>query len=375
MIANILVTGGAGFIGSHLTEALFDRGYKVRILDNLSPQVHGAKATLPECLEGKAEFIRGDIRNNNEVGEAVSGIDVVIHLAAETGVGQSMYQATRYIDVNVKGSAVLIDAIIGSGKSVRKVILASSRSVYGEGKYQCPNCGVVYPEPRAEEELKSRQWEMHCLTCGNNIKPMPTDEGSLSKPTSVYAVTKQAQEQMFLIIGRVYQIPVVVLRYFNIYGPRHSLTNPYTAILSIFSSRILNSKPPLIFEDGLESRDFVHVRDAVTATILALERNEADNEIFNVGSSERTTVLQIADLLLEKLGSSVKPVLTGKYRVGDVRHCYADIERVNTKLGYQPSYTVKEGISDFATWVKEQEEVIDLSDKANRELMERKLLR
>jgi dTDP-L-rhamnose 4-epimerase len=375
MMGKILVTGGAGFIGSHLTEELFHRGYQVRIFDNLSPQVHGAKAKLPECLKGKAEFIRGDIRNKKQVEEAISGADAVVHLAAETGVGQSMYQITRYTDVNVKGSAVLIDTIISSGKNVRKIILASSRSVYGEGKYQCQNCGVVYPEPRLDENLRSKQWEMHCPTCGDNIEPMPTDEDSLLKPKSVYAITKQAQEQMFLVMGRAYQIPVVVLRYFNVYGPRQSLNNPYTGILSIFSSRIINGKPPLIFEDGAESRDFVHVRDTVTATILALEKTEADNEILNVGSGERTTVLQIADLLVKKLGSSAKPVLVGKYRLGDIRHCYADLKKVNSKLGYQPRYSIEEGISNFATWAKKQKKVIDLSDKANKELTVRKLLR
>ncbi len=375
MIENILVTGGAGFIGSHLVERLFEAGHKVTILDNLSPQVHGTNARIPPYLEDKARFIRGDITDRDAVGEAVSGVDAIIHMAAETGVGQSMYEITRYIDVNVKGSAVLLDAALGKDSSVKKMVVASSRAVYGEGKYGCESCGTVYPEPRQEKELKDSQWEIPCPECGCRIEPLATDEDSVLKPRSIYAITKQAQEQMFLVAGMAYQIPAVALRYFNVYGPRQSLNNPYTGILSIFSSRILNGRAPLIFEDGLESRDFVHVNDVVTGTVLALESSEADYETVNIGSGERITVFEIAALLAEKLGGGLKPVLVSKYRVGDVRHCYADLKRANSKLGYRPGRSIAEGIADFTTWVKEQIEVVDLSDRANEELVERRLLR
>ena len=375
MAETVLVTGGAGFIGSHLAEKLLNAGYRVRLIDNLSPQVHGANARLPQYLEGRVEFFQGDILNKEEVEQAVWGADAVIHLAAETGVGQSMYQITRYTDTNINGSAVLLEAIINSGKSAKKVVVASSRAVYGEGKYQCENCGVTYPEQRSEDELRRKQWQMYCAKCGRRIEPVPTDEDAMLSPTSVYAVTKQAQEQMFSVAARAYNIPTVILRYFNVYGPRQSLSNPYTGILSTFASRVLNGKPPQIYEDGLESRDFVHVADAVKATILALERTGANCEVFNVGSGERVTVLEVANLLVDKLGSSLRPELVGKYRVGDVRHCFADLTIIREKLAYEPTKCIKEGISDFVSWVKEQEGIVDLSDKASDELAKRKLLR
>jgi len=375
MAETVLVTGGAGFIGSHLAEKLLDTGYKVRIIDNLSPQVHGAYARLLQYLQGRVEFIHGDILNMSDVEQAVSGADAVVHLAAETGVGQSMYDIARYTDTNINGSAVLLEAIINSGKSVKKVVVASSRAVYGEGKYQCENCGVTYPEQRSEDELQRKQWQMYCAKCGRRIEPVPTDEDAMLRPTSIYAVTKQAQEQMFSVAARAYNLPTVILRYFNVYGPRQSLSNPYTGILSTFASRVLNRKPPQIYEDGLESRDFVHVADAVKATILALEKTEANYEVFNVGSGERVTVLGIANLLVDKLGSSLRPELVGKYRVGDVRHCYADLRKIKGKLGYKPSTSLEEGVSDFAEWVKKQKEVIDSSDRASDELTKRKLLR
>lgn len=371
----VLITGGAGFIGSHLAETLFDLGYKVRVIDSLSAQVHGGNANLPTYLKEKVEFVQGDILNKALVLEAVSGVHAVIHLAAETGVGQSMYQITRYTDINVKGSAVLLESIIQSKKRPSKILVASSRAVYGEGKYWCRRCGVIYPTQRREAELARKQWQINCPKCGLRIEPKPTDEGATLRPTSIYAATKHAQEQIFSIVSEAYAIPTVILRYFNVYGPRQSLGNPYTGILSIFSSRILNGNPPLIYEDGLESRDFVHVNDAVQATILALEKGEANNEVFNVGGGGRVTLLEIANLLVKQLGSPLKPLIAGKYRVGDVRHCFADIGKIESKLGYQPSINMEEGIADFARWVKRQKNVLDLSDKASEELKGRKLLR
>lgn len=375
MAKTVLITGGAGFIGSHLAEALYSQGYKVRIFDSLSPQIHGVNAKLPLYLSGKVDFLQGDIVNKEDVEQAVSAIDVVVHLAAETGVGQSMYQISRYIDVNIKGSAVLLESIIEKGKSIKKVIVASSRAVYGEGKYRCESCGVVYPEQRTEDTLGAKRWHMQCPKCGRSIEPLPTDEQSLLKPTSIYAVTKQAQEQIFSVMARAHKIPTVILRYFNVYGQRQSLSNPYTGILSIFSSRIVNGKPPLVYEDGLESRDFVHVSDVVKATALALEETEANYEAFNVGSGRKTTILEVANLLVEKLGGSAKPVIVGKYRIGDIRHCHSDLTKIRSTLGYEPSKSLEEGISEFVEWVKQQKGIPDLSDKASGELSSKKLLR
>ena len=375
MAQTILITGGAGFIGSHLAEKLSEIGYRVILIDNLSPQVHGLDAELPYYLKDKVEFIKGDVRSRDDVKRAILRADAVIHLAAETGVGQSMYQITQYIDTNVKGSAVLLETIIDKGKSVRKIIVASSRAVYGEGKYRCENCGITYPEQRTENELQRKQWQMCCTRCGRIVEPIPTDEDAMLRPTSIYAVTKQAQEQMFSVIAKAHNIPTVILRYFNVYGQRQSLNNPYTGILSIFSSRIINGKPPLIYEDGLESRDFVHVSDVVKATMLALEKTEANYQVFNVGSGSRATILEVSNLLVKKFGSSLKPVVVGKYRVGDIRHCYSDLTRIKSKLGYEPSKSLEEGISEFADWVKQQKGILDLSDKASEELSSRKLLR
>jgi dTDP-L-rhamnose 4-epimerase len=372
---NVLITGGAGFIGSHLAERLFEIGYTVKILDNLSSQVHGLDAKLPKFLKGKVEFLEGDIRSRITVKRALSGIDAVIHLAAETGVGQSMYEIARYVNINVEGSAILLECMIAKNSKISKIILASSRAVYGEGKYKCEKCGITYPESRSRNDLKRGQWEMRCPKCGRIVKPLRTDEDTTLRPTSIYAVTKQAQEQMFSIVAKAHKIPYVILRYFNVYGQRQSLSNPYTGILSIFSSRIVNSKPPLIYEDGLESRDFVHVSDVVKATILALEKTEANYEVFNVGSGRRVTILEVANLLVDKLESSLRPIVVGKYREGDIRHCYADLSKIKAKLGYQPDKSLEEGISEFVQWVKHQKNILDLSDKASKELASRKLLR
>ena len=375
MAETVLITGGAGFIGSNLAEKLLEIGYKVNLIDNLSPQIHGENGKLPPFLEGKVGFIRGDIRNRDDVERSLLGADAVIHLAAETGVGQSMYEISRYIDTNIGGSAVLLESIIQAEKKVKKIVLASSRAVYGEGKYLCDKCGITYPKSRNEDELQRKQWEMYCTTCGRKVEPTSTDEDALLRPTSIYAITKQAQEQMFSVVSRAHDIPTTILRYFNVYGQRQSLNNPYTGILSVFSSRILNGKPPLIYEDGAESRDFVHVADVVAAIILALNKKEANYEIFNVGSGRSTTILDIANILLGKLRSPLKPVLVGKYRVGDIRHCYADLTRIRGKLAYEPSKSIEEGISEFVDWIMQQKDVFDLSDRASEELANRKLLR
>jgi len=321
------------------------------------------------------KFIKGNLRSRSAVKSALSSTDAVIHLAAETGVGQSMYEIARYVKTNAEGTAILLEYVIKESSQVKKIILASSRAVYGEGKYRCEKCGITYPQSRSDSELKRGQWQINCAKCGRIVEPLPTDEDTLLRPTSIYAVTKLAQEQLFSVIARAHKIPYVILRYFNVYGQRQSLSNPYTGILSIFSSRIVNSKTPLVYEDGLESRDFVHVSDVVTATILALEKTEANYEIFNVGSGRRATILEVANLLVDKLESSLKPIVVGKYREGDIRHCYADLSKIKAKLGYQPSKNLEEGISEFVQWVKHQRNILDLSDEASKELASRKLLR
>jgi len=372
---NVLITGGAGFIGSHLSERLSEIGYQVRILDNLSSQIHGPDAELPEYLRGKVEFIKGDIRSRVAVKRVLSNVDAVVHLAAQTGVGQSMYEIARYVDTNVEGSAILLEHVIKEDSQVSKIILASSRAVYGEGKYKCEKCGTTYPKSRSKSDLKSGQWQMRCSNCGRIIEPLPTDEDTILMPTSIYAVTKQTQEQMLSITAKAHKIPYVILRYFNVYGQGQSLNNPYTGILSIFSSRIMNGKPPLVYEDGLESRDFIHVSDVAGATILALKRTEANDEVFNVGSGRRVTILEVANLLVDKLGSSLSPIVVGKHREGDIRHCYADMSKIKNRLGYRPNISLEEGISEFVEWVKQQKNIIDLSDRASDELARRELLR
>jgi dTDP-L-rhamnose 4-epimerase len=303
------------------------------------------------------------------------GMDAVIHLAAETGVGQSMYEIAGYVDTNLRGSAVLLEGISQTKNEVKKIVIASSRAVYGEGKYRCDNCGITYPVSRNDDDLGNQQWQMHCIKCGRMIDPVPTDEEAVLRPISIYAVTKQSQEQMFSVAAKAYNIPTTILRYFNVYGQRQSLSNPYTGILSTFSSRIVNGKPPLIYEDGLESRDFVHVSDVVKATVLALEKTEANYDVFNVGSGRSATILEVANLLADKLESSLKPIVVGTYRKGDIRHCYADLTKTRGKLGYEPSKSLEEGISEFVQWVKQQKDIPDLSDIASNELASRKLLR
>ena len=375
MKQSVLITGGAGFIGSHLAEILLDLGYQVKILDNLSPQIHGVDAQLVAYLKGRVEFIHGDILDRERVNEAVSGSNAVIHLAAETGVGQSMYEISRYTNVNINGTAILWEAITSNNSKIEKAILASSRAVYGEGKYECINCGVTYSDQRDENALKNKNWQMHCIKCGDVINPMPTDEEFTPRPISIYGITKLAQEQMFHTIGKAYGIPIVSLRYFNVYGPGQSLSNPYTGILSVFSSMALNGKPLPIYEDGLESRDFIYIGDVVTATVLALERSEANNEVLNVGSGSSTTIMEVAKILLERLGLSLEPVIVGHYRVGDIRHCYADLTKIREKLDFKPSIGIEDGITAFVDWVRKQHQITDLSDTASIELLKRQLLR
>ncbi|MGB5933566.1 MAG: SDR family NAD(P)-dependent oxidoreductase [Anaerolineae bacterium] len=368
---SVLVTGGAGFIGSHLVDALLERGYEVRVFDNLEPQVHG-EGKVPDYFNREAEFIRGDVRDREALSRALEGVEVVFHHAAAVGVGQSMYEIRRYVETNTLGSANLLDILANEKHKVERLVVASSMSIYGEGRYLCPDCGVIYPKLRPDEQLGERRWEMRCPHCGGEAKPEATDEAKPLYPSSIYAITKRSQEESFLCFGRAYGIPTVALRYFNVYGPRQALSNPYTGVAAIFSARILNGRPPVIYEDGLQSRDFIHIQDIVEATLLAMEK--AEFEVFNVGTGRPLTVLDMARILIEKLGGEgLEPQIVGRYRRGDIRHCYADITKIQERLGFQPGVKFEEGISDLIAWVS-QEEAIDRFQEVEEELASKSLV-
>ena len=368
----ILITGGVGFIGSHLVDALVGRGHEVVIYDNFEPQVHKKE---PEYLNRNAEVIKADVRDKDTLKDAVMDSGIIFHQAAMVGVGQSMYQVEKYVDVNTFATAKLLDILANEEHSVKKLIVASSMSIYGEGTYQCGDCGIVYPALRSEEQLMRRRWEMTCPNCGKEVKPLPTDETKPLQPTSIYAVTKKDQEEMSLAIGRAYSIPTVALRYFNAYGPRQSLNNPYTGVCAIFSARIKNNNSPLIFEDGLQSRDFVSVHDVVEANILAMESSNANYEVFNVGTGRATNILEIAQMLIKLYNkdSNLSPEITNKYRAGDIRHCFADISKIKNKLGYKPKIDFEEGMKELVEW-GEKEETVDKFEEAHEELKVRGLV-
>ncbi len=377
MAEKVLVTGGAGFIGSHLVDALLEAGHRVRVYDNLEPQVHGGlreRGEWPGYLAADCEKVLGDVRDRDALQEALDGIEVIFHEAAVVGVGQSMYEVARYVDVNTRGTAVLLDILANDAAirgRVRKLIVASSMSIYGEGTYRCVAHGEVYPQLRSDDQLRARDWEMRCPICMQPVEPLPTDEEKPLYPTSIYAITKKDQEEMCLTIGRAYGIPTVALRYFNVYGPRQALSNPYTGVAAIFSSRLLNGKPPVIFEDGLQSRDFVHVSDIVQANRLAMERAEMDYGVFNVGTGRALTIRDMADALSRHLDSRQAPDIVQKFRAGDIRHCFADISRIRS-LGYRPAVRFEDGVAELVEWVRSQT-ATDGFDQARNELVRRGL--
>jgi dTDP-L-rhamnose 4-epimerase len=348
----ILVTGGAGFVGSHLVDALLERGHEVRVYDNLTPQVHGER--LPSYFPRGVELIHGDMRQQERVREAVRNIDVVFHLAAAVGVGQSMYEIAHYMGANTQGTANLLQALLDARCRVEKLIVASSMSIYGEGRYVCQACGEIAPPPRPLPQLKQKTWEALCPQCGKDLQPVPTDESKPLQATSIYALSKKDQEEMVLLFGRTYQVPVVALRYFNIYGSRQALSNPYTGVAAIFASRLMNGNPPLVFEDGQQMRDFVSVHDAVVANLLAMERPQADGMALNIGSGQPITIRQVAAELARALGTEMAPQITGKYRAGDIRHCFADIAAAEKVLGYHPRVRFGEGIQELGQWLGSQ---------------------
>lgn len=367
----VLVTGGAGFIGSHLVEGLVKRGHTVRILDAFIEQVHGGVERAPR--DG-VEVIRADIRDRSAVEASLEGIEVVFHLAAEVGVGQSMYEIHRYVDTNATGTAILLEAITKSRKWIRKLVVASSMSIYGEGAYERADGTKEAPHPRPLSQLESRDWEMRSAVTGEVLRPVPTSESKPLDPNSVYAVAKQDQEQYCLIVGRAYGIPTVALRYFNIYGPGQALSNPYTGALAIFSSRLLNKQRPMIFEDGLQSRDFTNVADVVQANLLAMESDAANYHAINVGTGIATPIVDVARLLARGLEVDIEPEIVGRFREGDIRHCVADISLARKVLGYEPTVKLEEGIEKLIGWVSKQE-AQDAVLRATSELESRGLVK
>ena len=353
MSQHVLVTGGAGFVGSHLVDRLLASGRKVRVLDNLTQQVHGE--SVPGYLSPQAEFMVGDVRDADQVRRALDGVDTVIHLAAAVGVGQSMYEIAHYVGANTQGTAVLLQELLDRPNRVEKLVVASSMSVYGEGRSLCAQCGEVTPGSRSAEQINRRRWEPECPECGKALTPVATHESKPLRPSSIYSLSKRDQEEMCLLFGRTYGLPVVALRYFNIYGPRQALSNPYTGVAAIFASRLLNRNAPMIFEDGKQMRDFVSVADAVQATLLAMDNRRADGHVLNIGSGEPVSIREVAAMLADAIGSQTLPELSGKYRSGDIRHCFADISAAKSMLGYAPRISLAEGLADFAGWLCSQQ--------------------
>lgn len=370
MKERVLITGGAGFIGSHLADELLAEGYEVRALDNLAPQVHGERAERPEYLSKDVELLIGDVRDRDAVREALVGVDAVYHFAATVGVGQSMYEVEHYTSVNNVGTAVLMEALIE--RPVERLIVASSMSIYGEGLYRTKSGRVVPGKERPLKQLKRGDWELRD-EAGETLEPAPTPETKQPDLASIYALSKYDQERMCLTIGRAYDIPTVALRFFNVFGTRQALSNPYTGVLAIFGARFLNDNPPLIFEDGRQIRDFVSVYDVAQACRLALEVPEAAGHVFNVGSGKAYTVREVADKMGRILSKSyLLPQITGKYRKGDIRHCYADITKAREILGYAPRTLLEDGLEELADWVEGQM-VFDLVEVASAQLAERGL--
>ena len=365
----ILITGGGGFIGSHLADFLLAAGYQVRCLDSLVSQVHDGEPERPAYLDPAVEFIRGDITDRAAVRQALLGVDAVVHFAARVGVGQSMYEMAEYTATNNFGTAILMEELMR--RPLARLVVASSMSIYGEGLYRDRHGSFVQGSERPLEQLKRQQWEPFDDE-GTPLEPLPTPEHKVPSLSSIYALSKFDQERMCLITGRTYGIPTVALRFFNVYGPRQALSNPYTGVLAIFSSQLMRGRAPEVFEDGLQRRDFVHVSDVARACMLALESEDIAGEVFNIGSGRDVSIREVAEKLAAVIGVDLKPKITGKYRAGDIRHCFADITRARTLLGYQPQVDLESGMRDLASWLQTQIVAAEMPD-ASAELQERGL--
>lgn len=369
-MTKVLITGGAGFIGSHAADALLAAGYEVRLLDSLSAQVHGRARQRPSYLTSEAELMVGDIVDPNAVERALRGVTMVLHLAASVGVGQSMYDIVSYVRTNELGTAVLLEAL--TKRPVERLVVASSMSIYGEGACETIEGDPVSPEERSVDQLKCAQWELKDAA-GRKLVPLPTPETKQPTLSSIYALNKYAQERMCLITGKAYGIPTAALRFFNVFGPNQALSNPYTGVLAIFAARILNGRSPLVFEDGLQRRDFVHVRDVARACVMALQ-SRRNGECFNIGSGESRSILSVAgDLARVMNRSDLTPEVTGKYRAGDIRHCFADIEKSRAVLGFEPQVAFTRGLEELADYLAGQI-ADDQAEKATEELAKRGLV-
>jgi dTDP-L-rhamnose 4-epimerase len=378
IMKNILITGGAGFIGSNLALKLIDKGYVITILDNLSTQIHGENpeitSPLYKSIKDKVHFIKGTVTSKKDWEESLKNQNIVVHLAAETGTGQSMYCIEKYTEVNIQGTAIMLDILANTKHSIEKIIIASSRSIYGEGKYNHPKLGNVYPNHRSEKEMLAGDFEVKYYD-NQVLELLATDEDSKIHPSSVYGITKQNQEQMIMTVCPTIGIAPVAFRYQNVYGPGQSLSNPYTGILSIFSTQIRNNNGIQIFEDGKETRDFVFIDDVVDATILGIEKNEANGQIFNVGTGVPTDVLNVANSLIKAYKIEVPVTISGRFRLGDIRHNYADLTKIKKHLGFEPKVNFQQGISQFTKWVLEQEIQEDKLSHSLEEMKKKGLLK
>lgn len=375
----ILVTGGAGFIGSNLVLKLIEKGYEVTVLDNLNEQIHGnnpEESYTYNLIKDKVRFVKGDVNSKEDWDKVLTpDIELIIHLAAETGTGQSMYKIEKYVSTNINGTAIMLDKLVNEKLNVKKIIVASSRAIYGEGKFKCEEHGSVYPDSRKEEDMETGDFNVKCPICGNDVIMELTDEESKSHPTSVYGYTKKVQEELSILVGKSINLPVVAFRFQNVYGPGQSLKNPYTGILSIFSTQIKNGNDINIFEDGKETRDFVYIDDVTDAIILSIDNDKANYNVFNVGSGERLDVLTIANVLKEKYKSSVDIKVSGNYRLGDIKDNQADLTKIHNLLGYVPKVNFKEGINKFIDWVEDQEIEVDNYENSIKEMKDKGLYR
>jgi len=350
---NVLVTGGAGFIGSHLVDALLARGHAVRVLDALEAQVHGEARKPPPWLPSAVDLRVADVRDRAAVRAALDGIEVVFHQAAAVGVGQSMYEIERYVSANALGAAVLLEELVERRQQLRRVVVASSMSLYGEGAYRDADGALVHPGLRPTAQLEARRWEPEDAQ-GRPLAPIATPESAPLAPTSVYAVTKRDHEELFLAVGNAYGIPTVALRYFNVFGTRQALGNPYTGVVAIFSSRLLHGRAPILYEDGAQTRDFVHVSDIVAANLLAMEKDAAVGRTYNVGTGRATSIAAVAEALARALGVAVEPEATGRFRAGDIRHCYADVSAIARELGFEARTSLAAGLAELLAWLRTQ---------------------
>jgi dTDP-L-rhamnose 4-epimerase len=371
-MAKVLVTGGAGFIGSHLVDALVERGHLVLAFDNLDPAAHPRPAKWPAYVNAKCKYILGDVRDKDALRQAMKDVEVVFHHAAAVGSGISMIDIRRFVEVNSLGTANVLELAIENQQRIKKLIVASSMTVMGEGTYECGQHGVYYPFLRPVEQLARNEWEVRCPQCGEPSQPLAMKEDRPLLPLTVYGLTKMDEELGTMLVGGFYKIPVVAFRYFSVYGPRQSLTNPYTGVIARFGTRVITGKVPLIYEDGLQLKDVIHVRDVVRANLLAMERSEANYQVFNLGNGAGLTVYRIGELISEKLGSRLRPILTGQYRRGDARHGWADTSKARRLLAWQPPLSAEDGFADLCSWLKtlpeeQLEQAIKAYEGAERE--------